>query len=76
MHVVLVARGLNHSHKIAVGIGMEQLEGRLLSLLAAHLHIDEWTPEYQAEMNYIQKNFGIFTNAIESKAYEVEYPSP
>jgi len=60
----IVARGLNQSKTKVVGIGAEfskLVPGSATSMV--FLDIQEWTTEWQAQMDYQQREFGYFTNA-------------
>jgi len=71
-----VARGLNPNHETIIGIATEQYEiGKGFSLDAVYLFKDTWTPEDQTQLEYLQKEFGYFTNPIQSRMHEDEYPN-
>lgn len=69
-----VKRGLNSGCTTIIGIATEQYEiGKGFSLDAVYLSKDTWTPEDQAQLEYLQKEFRYFTNSIQSKTHEDEY---
>ncbi|GAI30930.1 unnamed protein product, partial [marine sediment metagenome] len=71
-----VIRGLNPKYKTVIGIATEQYKTRKgFSLDAIYLHKETWTSEDQTRLEDIQKKFGYFTNPIQSKAHEDEYPN-
>ncbi len=71
-----VIRGLNPKYKTVIGIATEQYKtGKGFSLDAIYLHKETWTSEDQTRLEDIQKKFGYFTNPIQSKAHEDEYPN-
>jgi hypothetical protein len=70
-----VVRGLNPCATTVVGIATEQyVPDQGYSLDAALFDKEIWTPEDQALMESIQKEFGYFTKPIRSEWNEDEYP--
>jgi len=71
-----VIRGLNPDHTTVIGIATEQYEiEKGFSLDTVYLSKDTWTPEDQTQLEYLQKEFGYFTNPIRSQMHEDEYPN-
>lgn len=71
-----VIRGLNSDSTTVIGIATEQYEiGTGFSLDAVYLSKDIWTPEDQTQLEYLQKEFGYFTNHIQTQTHEDEYPN-
>ena len=70
-----VARGLNSSVTQVIGIATEQYEvGKGFSLDAYYLLKDKWTSEDQAQVEYLQREFGYFRNLRQTHMSEDEYP--
>jgi len=70
-----VVRGINPQLTTVVGIATEEyMPGRGYSLDAFYFHRPVWTSEDQALLENIQREFRYFTNPIESKMQEDEYP--
>ena len=71
-----VIRGLNSDCTTVIGIATEQYEiGKGFSLDAVYLSKDTWTPEDQTQLVYLQKEFGYFTNPLQTQTHEDEYPN-
>jgi hypothetical protein len=71
-----VIRGLNSDCTTVIGIATEQYEiGKGFSLDAVYLSKDTWTPEDQTQLVYLQKEFGYFTNPLQTQTHEDEYPT-
>lgn len=71
-----VIRGLNSDSTTVIGIATEQYEiGTGFSLDAVYLSKDIWTHEDQTQLEYLQKEFGYFTNHIQIQTHEDEYPN-
>lgn len=67
----IVARGLNQSKTKVVGLGAEFSElvpGSATSVV--FLDIPDWTPEWQAQKDYQQREFGYFSNGQNAKRFE------
>ena len=71
-----VIRGLYSDCTTVIGIAAEQYEiGKGFSLDTVYLSKDIWTPEDQTQLEYIQKEFGYFTNPFRSQMHGDEYPN-
>ncbi|HXQ72755.1 MAG TPA: hypothetical protein VN844_19815 [Pyrinomonadaceae bacterium] len=71
----VVARGLNQTKTKIIGLGVEfskQVEGSATT--ACYLEIDDWTDEWQQQMDYQQREFGYFTKPQVKGLSEHEYP--
>ncbi len=69
-----VVRGLNPNSELVVGIATEQyVPGKGFSLDVIYLHKPSWTAEDQKQLEYLQRQFGYFSNPVQSKIREDEY---
>lgn len=71
----IVARGLNQTKTKIIGLGVEfskHVEGSATT--ACYLEIDDWTDEWQQQMDYQQREFGYFKKPQVKGLSEHEYP--
>jgi hypothetical protein len=70
-----VIRGLYPENKTVVGIATETYEkGKPFSMDAIHYSKDDWTQEDQDELNYLQNEFGYFSQPEIKNERADEYP--
>ncbi len=71
-----VVRGLKPESELAVGIATEEYEpNRGFSLDVLYLRKPSWTEEDQKHLEYLQKEFGYFSNPVQTHLNEDEYPT-
>jgi hypothetical protein len=70
-----VARGLDPSRNIVIGIATEKPEpNKGCSIDAIYFRRDDWTDTDQQQFEYLQKEFGYFTSPRQTRLREAEYP--
>ena len=71
-----VVRGLNPACTLVIGISTELPEPEKKFLFEImYMHKPDWTVEDQRELEFVQKEFGWFSNATQSRLKADEYPS-
>ena len=71
-----VVRGLNPACKLVIGISTELPDPEKKFLFEImYMHKPDWTVEDQRELEFVQKEFGWFSNATQSRMKADEYPS-